>query len=68
MKSTKETTHAFILRIWLESREKQDAEPVWRGVIEPVSDGKPMYFINLDQVLAYLAAMIEAMGGKISRG
>lgn len=68
MKSTNETTQAFIVRIWIESRDKKDAAPIWRGVIEPVSDGKPMYFINLDQVIAYLAAMIEAMGGKISQG
>ena len=66
MKSTKETTHAFIVRIWLESREQKDAEPIWRGVIEPVGDGKPIYFINLDKVIAYLASMIEAMGGKVS--
>lgn len=38
---------------------------MWRGVIENVGDGKRVYFIRLDQVRAYLASMIEAMGGRI---
>ena len=33
MNSTKETAHAFIVRIWMETRELKDAEPISHGVI-----------------------------------
>jgi len=64
---TNETAHAFIVRIWMETRELKDAEPIWRGVIEDVHDSKRVYCMNLDQVVAYLVSIIEAMGGRISK-
>jgi len=62
VKSAKETTQAFILRIWVEPREKANAEPKWRGVIEHVDTGERVYFNNLDQVSVLLSPYIEAMG------
>lgn len=52
-------THVFILRFWLEQREIEGAEPEWRGVIENVGSGERVYFINLDQVQAYLISYLE---------
>ena len=62
MSSAKETNQAFILRIWVEPREKANAEPEWRGVIEHVDTGERVYFNNLDQVSVLLSPYIEAMG------
>ena len=67
MKSANESTQAFIVRIWLEPREQKDAQPLWRGVIEHIDDRKSVYFIDLDQAVAYFASVIEAMGGKLSK-
>ena len=62
MKSSKEATHAFIVRIWIEPREIKDAEPLWRGVIEHVEGEKRVYFDHLDKMSTYFAKYLEAMG------
>jgi hypothetical protein len=68
MKSTKETAHAFIVRIWMETRELKDAEPIWRGVIEHVDSGARVYFDKLEQIAIYVMPYLEAMGIKIDKG
>jgi hypothetical protein len=65
VKSIKEITHAFIVRIWIEPREKKDAEPIWRGVIEHVEGDKPVYFDHLDKMNTYFAKYLEKIGIKI---
>jgi hypothetical protein len=70
VKSTREIIHAFIVRIWVEPREKKDAEPVWRGVIEHVEIGdleaeKPVYFNHLDKMRSYFAKYLQKIGIKI---
>ena len=65
MKSTNETMHAFIVRIWIEPREMRDAEPIWRGVIEHVEGNERAYFDHLDKMRAYFARYLEEIGIKI---
>jgi hypothetical protein len=70
MKSTKEFIHAFIVRIWIEPREKKDALPVWRGVIEhvemeDVEYEKPVYFDHLDKLKSYFANYLQRLGIKL---
>jgi hypothetical protein len=67
VKSTKETTHAFIIRIWIEHRERNDVEPLWRGVIEHVEDGERVYFDHLDKMSSYFVEHLEAIGIKIDK-
>jgi len=63
--SIKELTHAFIVRIWFEPRERKDAEPIWRGVIEHVEGDKPVYFDHLDKMNTYFAKYLEKIGTTI---
>ena len=71
MKQIKETSDTFIVRIRLESRELQHAEPVWRGVIEHIEvehdnqDENPVYFDHLDKLRSYFAAYLQKIGIKI---
>jgi hypothetical protein len=65
VKSLKETTHAFIVRLWIEPRELKDAEPIWRGVIEDVEGDERVYFNHLDKVNTYFAKYLEKIGIKI---
>jgi putative component of toxin-antitoxin plasmid stabilization module len=67
MKSTKETAHAFIVRIWMETRELKDAEPIWRGVLEHVGSGTRVYFDQLEQIAIQVLPYIEAMGVKVDK-
>ena len=67
VKSTKEAAHAFIVRIWMETRELKDAEPIWRDVIEHVGSGARIYFDRLEQIAIHVLPYIEAMGGKVDK-
>jgi hypothetical protein len=50
--------HSFVVRLWLEPREIENAAPVWRGVIEHVTTGKRLYMNNLDQIKAFIASYL----------
>ena len=65
MRSTKVTTHAFIVRIWIEPREMKDVEPIWRGVIQHVEADKRVYFDHLDKMSTYFAKYLEDIGIKV---
>lgn len=62
MKSIKEISHAFIVRIWIEPREQKEVEPIWRGVIEHVDGDEPVYFDHLDKINVYFAKYLEKIG------
>lgn len=64
MKSAKETTHSFIVRIWIEPREIKDADAKWRGVIEHVGSGDRVYFDQLERIAIQISTYIEAIGAK----
>jgi hypothetical protein len=57
-----EHTHVFIVRIWREPREIEDASPEWRGVIEHVPDGKRRYLKDLAEIAAFIAPYLKEMG------
>ena len=65
MKSTKETTQAFVVRIWIEHQQMKNAKPVWRGVIERVDSGDRIYFDQLDKISAYFANYLYELGVQI---
>ena len=66
MKSNKDFTHAFVVRIWIEPREMNDAEPIWRGVIEEVENGRCVYFDQLEKMNTYFAKYLDGIGIKIN--
>lgn len=65
MKSIKETTQAFVVRIWIEPRQVENAAPIWRGVIERVDSGDRVYFDRLEKISTYFAAYLTEIGIKI---
>jgi hypothetical protein len=65
VKSIKETTQAFVVRIWLEPRQKKNAQPVWRGVIERVDNGDRVYFDQLEKMNIYFAKYLREIGIKV---
>lgn len=65
MKSIKETTQAFVVRIWIEHQQMKNAKPVWRGVIERVDSGDRVYFDQLDKISAYFANYLDELGVQI---
>lgn len=59
MASFEDNTHVFIVRVWLERREIQDAHAEWRWAIEHVPTGARRYFRDLEQACAFIAAYLE---------
>ena len=65
MKSIKETTQAFVVRIWIEPQREKDAKPIWRGVIERVDNGDRVYFDQLEKMNIYFAKYLTEIGIKV---
>jgi hypothetical protein len=57
-------THVFIIRIWAEPREIEQATPEWRGLIEYVPTGQKYYFKSLDEMVAFIGSYTDSMGMK----
>lgn len=57
-----ESDHAFVIRIWKESREIEGASPTWRGVIEHVRSGKKRYLRDFSTIASFIIPYLEAMG------
>jgi len=53
-------TLVFVIRIWQEPREIDDAPSGWRGSIEALQDGKRRYVTRLEDIPAFLAPYIQA--------
>lgn len=53
---------AYIVRVWLEPREVNDAPVQWRGSIEHVASGRTKYLTDLDEIARFIRPFLEAMG------
>lgn len=51
---------SFVARIWLEYRK--DGEPVWRGHIQHVQNGRETYFQNLHEMRDFLEQVSGVTG------
>ena len=67
MKSFDENNHSFIVRVWLEPRELDGAEPEWRGEIEHVANGERRGLKDLDDVTFFIALYLPDTGVKALR-
>ncbi|MBX2998677.1 MAG: hypothetical protein KF893_09235 [Caldilineaceae bacterium] len=59
MNSFRETTRAFLIRVWIEPREIEDGPTIWRGVVRIIIDprqGEPTVALP---VQAYFATLEE---------
>jgi len=57
-------TDVFILRIWLESREVEAANPEWRGVIIHVESGHRQYIDAASEILGFIKPYMDALTGR----
>jgi hypothetical protein len=54
-------TQVFIVRIWLEPRDIENATAEWRGVIEHLPTGERRYVKDLGELQAFMATYLEGM-------
>lgn len=47
-------THAFIVRVWVETQDEHGRKAGWRGSIDHVPDGKRIYFQDLSCVVRFI--------------
>ena len=63
MKYFAETTHSFIVRLWLEPSELTEArkgsQEEWRGMIEHVASGEKRYFREMDVMVSFIAGYLD---------
>lgn len=62
MHKHEEHVHVFIVRVWREPRELEDAAIIWRGVIEHVDSGDRRYFRRLGAVTGFIRSYLVQMG------
>lgn len=55
-------TLVFIIRIWLERRELDQALPIWRGMVEHLETGQRRYIKDLGELQAVIAPYLAALG------
>lgn len=51
--------HAFIVKLWLEHREIEGANPEWRGRIDHVQSGKRIYFRDTAKILQFIRSFLD---------
>ena len=52
---------AFVVRIWVEQREIEGAQPLWRGVVEHAQTGERRYLTDLGAIADFIAPYVRAM-------
>ncbi len=57
-----DNSSAFIVRVWVEHREIEDAAITWRGSIEHVASGRVKYLTDLDEISQFIRPFLEALG------
>ena len=62
MSSLDERSHTFVVRIWEERRDVEDAPTTWRGRVDDVRTGVRRYFTSLEDLVAYMSQQ-SGMGG-----
>ena len=62
MDSLDKGTHVFIVRVWIETREIEGAEALWRAVVEHVSSGQRRYLENLGEIETVIVQHLRDMG------
>ena len=53
---------AYIVRVWVERREVEDAPVAWRGSIEQVAGGGIKYLTELGEIARLIRPFLEAAG------
>ena len=53
-RSFEEDTHAFLVRVWQETREIDGEKPIWRGVIEHVATKERRYLKKPEEIIWFI--------------
>jgi len=53
---------AFIVRVWCESGENPGVVRAWRGSVEHVGSGERSFFMELDDVIAFMKPHLVRLG------
>ena len=56
--------HAFVVKLWLEGREIEGAQPEWRGRIDHVQSGKRVYFRSIAEINQFIQTFLDATEGR----
>jgi hypothetical protein len=73
LNSFRETTRAFLIRVWIEPREIEDGSTIWRGVVRIITDPRqgekdpaalPLqaYFATLEELHHFLVNHLLEFG------
>ncbi len=62
MSSLDERSHTFVVRIWEERRDVDDAPTTWRGRVDEVRTGVRRYFTTLEDLVTYLSSQSGMAG------
>lgn len=54
-----ECTQSFVIKLWLEEHEDERGQPLWRGHITRVTDGKRHYFTKLSDIPDIIAPSLD---------
>jgi hypothetical protein len=52
--------YSFVVRVWLESTDENEATSTWRGSIEQVGSDCRFYFYDLDGIPRFIRGQIGA--------
>ena len=53
--------HSFIVKVWAEEWSKEMDRVLWRGHITHVPSGERRYLKDLEDIITFIAAYLEAM-------
>lgn len=62
MNLPEEQTCSFVIKLWLEEREAQSGQMVWRGHITHVSSGERHYIKDLNCIITIIAPYLTTFG------
>lgn len=54
-----DSTITYIVRVWLERREIEDAQLTWRGSIQHLPSGKTKYLTDLDEIARFIRPYLD---------
>lgn len=50
---------SFIVRVWMEESTSEVRQPVWRGHVTPIPNGKRHYFKNIYEIPSILSTHLK---------
>lgn len=62
MELLENSSHSFVLKIWIEDAGSETDAAYWRGHITHVPSGERRYFQDLNGLLEFLIPYLEGMG------